>query len=341
MSNISVGQRRPTMSDVARAAGVSIKTVSRVVNNVPTVDQDMADRVLKAVTQLGFRRNDMARGLRSGSASASLGLIIEDLTNPFYSSITAAVAEAAFDRDALLLTASSEEDPERERKLLLAMCERRVDGLLVVPTGTDHSFLRVELEMGTHAVFLDRPAVGIRADTVVIDNVRGTREAVAYLLERGHRRIGLLADALAINTMRERLSSAESALDEAGVRYDEALVRHDLHEPAATRRAIADMLSLSDPPTAFFCGNNRITIGAIQEIWERDSAAEIIGFDDFENANLMPVPVSTVSYEAREIGRLGAELLFRRIDGDTSRPTTVVIPTTLVHHGAQHPVRTR
>lgn len=321
------------MTDVARVAGVSLKTVSRVVNGVTTVDPDMTERVLGAVAELGFRRNDMAANLRSGRASASVGLIIEDLANPFYSTIAAAIAQIALDRDALLMSASSEEDPHRERRLLLDMCERRVDGLLVVPTSNDHSFLRAEMQMGTPAVFLDRPPVGLRADTVVLDNAQGARDAISYLLERGHERIGVLADSLSIYTMRERLSAAEATLDAAGIPYDDALVRYDLHEPDATRRAIAEMLRLPKPPTAFFCGNNRITIGAIQELWEQDNDAAVVGFDDFETSHLMPRPVTIIGFDTREIGRKGAELLFRRIDGDTSRPATVVIPTQLVERG--------
>lgn len=325
--------RRPTMTDVAQAAGVSLKTVSRVVNGVTTVDPDMTERVLAAVAELGFRRNDMAANLRSGRTSASVGLLIEDLANPFYSTIAAAVAEVALDRDAMLLSASSEEDPDRERQLLLDMCERRVDGLLVVPTSIDHSFLRAEMQMGTPAVFLDRPPVGLRADTVVLDNARGARDGITHLLERGHERIGMLVDSLSIYTMRERLSSAEATLAAAGIPHDGALVRDDLHEPDATRRAIAEMLNLRRPPTALFCGNNRITIGAIQELWAQGNDAALVGFDDFETSHLMPRPVTIIGCDTRALGRKGAELLFRRIDGDTSRPTTVVIPTQLAECG--------
>lgn len=327
--------RRPTMADVAAAANVSIKTVSRVVNNVSTVDPALTERVLAAVSELGFRRNDMASNLRAGRTSSSVGLLIEDLANPFYSAIAAGAAEAALARDTLLLTASSEEDSERERRLLLEMCQRRVDGLLVVPTAADHSFLRTEVELGTPVVFLDRPPNGLRADTVLIDNPQGARAGVEHLLSLGHRRIGLLSDALSIYTMTERLTAAEEALETAGMPYDPALVRYDLHEPGPTRHAIAQMLDLADPPTAFFCCNNRITLGALQELWARDDDADLVGFDDFELSVLMPRPLSLVTYNARELGRVGAELLFDRLSGNRSRPRKVVIPTRLVHHSGR------
>lgn len=329
----SASPRRPTITDVARAAGVSIKTVSRVANNEPSVRAETADRVLVAMSRLGFRRNDTARALRSGRAAASVGLVIEDLSNPFYSAIAGAVEEIARRNDTLLITASSEEDGDQERRLVLQLCERRVDGLLVVPAGNDHGFLRPEMEMGMPAVFLDRPPGRLAADTVVIDNVTGARDGVAELVAAGHRRIAVLADRPAIYTATERLSGARSALVAGGVTLDPALVCDGLHDPAAARAAVATLLDQDDPPTAFFSSNNRITVGVVEELWSRSSDADVVGFDDFELSHLMPRPVTVVSYDVREIGRAGAELLFARIAGDLGPPQRVVVPTTLVQRG--------
>src|SRR5262245_22018534 len=137
--------RRPTMVDVARQAGVSLKTVSRVVNQEPRVAPQLVDRVMTAVSELGFRRNHIAATLRSNEVSGTIGLLIEEIANPFYAAIAGAAAEIAAERDTLLLTVSSEEDPEREKSMLLTLCQRRVDGLLVVPAGSDHSYLRREV----------------------------------------------------------------------------------------------------------------------------------------------------------------------------------------------------
>ncbi len=327
--------RRPTVIDVARAAGVSVKTVSRVINNVPTVNPQIAERVLAAVAELGFRRNDMARNLRSGHKSVSVGLIIEDFANSFFSAMIAAVQEVAAQHDALLITASSEGDPERERRFLLAMCDRRVDGLLVVPAGPDHAYLRPEIDMGVPAVFLDRPPVGLEVDAVLLDNAGGARLGIAALAERGHRRIALLVDSPSIHTMRDRLAGATSALEAAGIPQDPGLVRYDLREPGAAAAAVAEMLASPRPPTAFFCGNNRITIGAVQELWRHGSDAALVGFDDFELAHLMPRPLTVISYDTRQLGRIGAELLFRRIGGEHPRPSTTILPTQLVERGFQ------
>ncbi|MBQ1012862.1 LacI family DNA-binding transcriptional regulator, partial [Micromonospora sp. M51] len=151
------------MVDVARRADVSLKTVSRVVNDEP-VGQELVGRVLAAIAELGFRRNDIARNLRSRQLNATVGLLIEEIANPFYATIASVAAEIAAAHGTMLITASSEEDPERERALLQDFTQRRVDGLLVVPAGLAHSFLRREVELGMPVVFQDRPPQGLQAD---------------------------------------------------------------------------------------------------------------------------------------------------------------------------------
>lgn len=321
------------MSDVAARAGVSLKTVSRVVNDAPHVQPELAERVLAAVAELGFRRNHLASSLRSGQATATIGLLIEEIANPFYATIAGAAADVARQRDTMLIIASSEEDPAREQQLLREMCARRVDGLLVVPAGHDHSFLRAEVELGIPAVFLDRPAGNLLADTVLLDNRGGARAGVHRLVEAGHRRIAVLLDSIGVYTMRERLEGAQDALVEAGVPYDNRLVRDGVRDPAAAGRVVAELLDQPDPPTAFFSLNNRITLGVIEELHRRGSDAALLGFDDFDLARLMPYPLTVIAYDTRELARTATELLFGRIDGDRSWPRTVVLPTELVPRG--------
>jgi LacI family transcriptional regulator len=325
--------KRPTMVDVAARAGVSLKTVSRVVNNAPHVQPQLAERVLAAVAELGFRRNHLASSLRSGQATATIGLLIEEIANPFYATIAGAVAEVARQHDTMLIIASSEEDPAREQQLLRDLCARRVDGLLVVPAGHDHSFLRAEVELGTPVVFLDRPAGGLLADTVLLDNRGGARAGVQRLVEAGHRRIGILLDSIGVYTMRERLDGAQDALAAAGTAYDTGLVRDGIRDPAAASRVVAELLDQPDPPTAFFSLNNRITLGVVEELCRRGSDIPLVGFDDFDLAHLVPYPLTVITYDTHELARTAAELLFRRIEGDRSWPRTVVLPTELVARG--------
>ncbi|HCT77422.1 MAG TPA: LacI family transcriptional regulator [Micromonosporaceae bacterium] len=323
------------MVDVARHAGVSLKTVSRVVNKAPNVQQELVNRVLAAVDELGFRRNQLASALRSGQQTATVGLLIEEIANPFYATIAHVAAEVAAGFDSLLITASSEEDPVREERLLRDLCARRVDGLLVVPAGYDHAFLKSEVEQGIPVVFLDRPAGGLVADTVLLDNRGGARAGVEHLLTQGHRRIGILLDTIGVYTMHERLGGAQDALAAASVPYDAGLVRDGVRDPVTAATAVAEMLDSADPPTAFFALNNRITVGVVQELWRRKSQAAIVGFDDFELSHLMPMPLTLIAYDTRELARQAAELLFARIAKESFWPRTVVLPTQLVQRGLQ------
>jgi LacI family transcriptional regulator len=162
------------MRDVASSAGVSLKTVSRVVNRESGVQAGTAARVEAAIAELGFARNDIARSLRHGRAGA-IGLVIEDVANPFYSAIARTVEDVAHARGHMLIIGSCEEDPERERQLVLRLLRRSVDALVIVPAGADHRYLLPELQAGTPVVFVDRPPGGIEADTVMLDNRGGAR----------------------------------------------------------------------------------------------------------------------------------------------------------------------
>jgi LacI family transcriptional regulator len=322
------------MNDVASDAGVSLKTVSRVVNAVPTVDRDLVDKVFASIKKLGYRRNGIAASLRAGSETRMIGLITADVSNSFYTELASAVAKVARARGFQVIMASSEEDPEIERALALDLCQRQVSGLIVVPTSADHRYLQAEMDLGVAVVFVDRPASGLTADAILIDNQGGAHSAVERLIANGHRRIGLLMDSLSIYTMRERLAGARDALAAAGIDDDPALLVDGVHSPDDAANAVRSMLDLADPPTAFLCGNNRSTIGALEEVWRRGASIAIVGFDDFEMSRLLPQPVTIVDSDTAELGTRAAERLFDRIDGIAAEPTEHLLPTRLVDRGA-------
>lgn len=326
---------RPTMVDVAADAGVSLKTVSRVVNDVPTVDPALAERVLASIRKLGFQRNDVAASLRSGTETRTIGLITADLSNSFYSTISSAVAAVARERGYHVIMASSEENPEIERTTALDLCRRRVSGLIVVPADGDHGYLRAQVERGIPVIFLDRPGAGLEADTVLVDNRGGAESAVRALADAGHTRIALLLDSLDIFTMRERLAGAEAAAEAAGIAVDPALVSTEAHGPDQAYRAFDRMLRLADPPTAVLCGNNRSTVGAVEAIWRTGVDVEVAGFDDFELSRLLPQEITVVDYDTAALGRRAAELLFARIDGEDAEPSAHLVATHLVTRGGR------
>jgi len=319
------------MKDVATAAGVSLKTVSRVVNGEPGVTQLTEQRVREAIKTLGFRRNDSARLLRTGRA-ATVGLVMEDIGDPFYSALLRGVESVARARGSLVLSGSSEADADTEHELALALCARRVDGLVMIPTSDDHSYLQSEVQAGVPVVFADRPPGRIDADTVLSDNAGGARQATAHLIGRGHRRIGYLGANPGIFTARERHQGYLEAMTSAGVPVTEAWIAMG---PPAKDRVRADlerMLAGSAPVTALVCGNNRVSVLALHALASLDVTLAMVGFDDFELADLLRVTV--VAQDPAELGRQAAGLLFQRMDGDSAPARRIVIPTRLVQRGS-------
>lgn len=322
---------RPTMKDVAARAGVGLKTVSRVVNGEPGVTPDTERRVQEAIEALGFRRNDSARVLRKGR-TASIGLVLEDLADPFYGPLSRAVEEVARAHGALLINGSSAEDPDREQELVLALCARRVDGLIVIPAGHDHRYLEPEIKAGVATVFVDRPAGRIDADVVLSDSFGGAREGVAHLIAHGHRRIGFIGDQPRIHTAVERLRGYRAAMEDAGLPVDERWVALGSTDPARVTAATEEMLSGPEPVTAVFAGNNRVTVTAVRLLAGRDTPVALVGFDDIELADLLGITV--IAQDAAALGRTAAERLFRRLDGVSEAPARVELTTRLLARGS-------
>lgn len=322
------------MSDVARLAGVSIKTVSRVVNDEPAVHPDTAERVVAAIEQLGFRRNLGARNLRRGSTTGTIGLVVEDVGNPFYSELNRAVERIATSFGRHVLTGSSGENSDRERELSLEFCARRVDGLLIVPAGLQHGYLVPEMRAGTPVVFLDRPAGDIVADTVLVDNLGGTIEAVGHLVRHGHRRIAFLGDSPDIFTAAERLRGFREGCVRNGISYDESLVAMQTPTPETVGQAVRELIGGPNPATAVIAGNNRVAVHLLRALAHAEHRPALVSFDDFELADLLDPPVTVIAHDVSALGHAAAELLFARIQGDQSAPRKVVLPVHLVARGS-------
>lgn len=321
------------MRDVAERAGVSLKTVSRVINAEAGVATATAERVGEAIVALGFQRNDLARSLRHGLSSSTLGLVIEDVANPFYSTVAQAVEIAARERGFLLITASAREDPERERELVSALVGRRVDALLIVPAGADQSYVDT-MRGRTAFVYIDRPPGGAEADAVLLDDAGGARHAVEHLLAHGHRRIACVADRTEVYTARERVAGYEAALTAAGVPLDPELIRPGSSDAIHAERIVSELLELPPDrrPTAVFSANNRNTVGALHALAGREDELALVGFDDFELADLLGITV--VRADPGQLGARAASLAFARLDGDERPPQRVTIATELVERGS-------
>jgi LacI family transcriptional regulator len=311
------------MKDVAILAGVGLATVSRVVNGKANVTPDLVARVTEACRKLGYRHDLTASSLRRADRkTATIGLVLEDVANPFSSALHRAVQDACDERGVLALAGSSDENPGRERDLVEIFTRRRVDGLIVVPTGrADEEIARVS-QAGTPIVCVDRLVDVPGVDTVTVDNAGGTREAVAGLVARGHRRIAFLGDLDTIWTARQRYAGFTDAHAASGLPLDLSLVRRDLHDADAAEHAARELLSAANPPTAVFTAQNLLTIGTLRALREADAQQRValIGFDDFPLAELLIPAVSVIAQDPAAIGAVAARLLFERLDGADEQP---------------------
>ncbi|MFI7439770.1 LacI family DNA-binding transcriptional regulator [Nonomuraea indica] len=321
--------RKPTMADVARHAGVSLKTVSRVVNQEPHVSASVQQRVHAAISALGFRRNEAASRLARGATMLTIGLIMENISNEFYSRLAAAVEAAAGEHEALVVFGSYEERPERERMLVESMYGRGVDSLIIVPSAADHGWLAEH--PGLTTVFVDRVPAGLdRADVVALDDVRGGLVATEHLLARGHRRIALISDDDGLSSVHDRADGYRAALRAAGAAVDESLVVRGVFDPWRAGHEVARLLSRPDPPTAFFATNNRAAIGILQALRERPERPAYVGFDDFALADVFNPGVTVVRYDVRRLARSAVDLLL----SSSPEPRRVRVPVELVARGS-------
>ncbi|HEY1644715.1 MAG TPA: LacI family DNA-binding transcriptional regulator [Streptosporangiaceae bacterium] len=324
---------RRTMRDVAQVAGVSVMTVSRVINGQPGVLPETAARVEHAIRRLGYQRNDAARQLRRrGQPTQIIGLLVDDLANPFFAALTRAVEDAARQRHYVVLIGSSNDSLDREREVVAAFFARQVDGLILVPVAGSHKFLASQMAQGTKVVCVDRPVDGLDVDRVLVDNRRAAGDAVRHLLELGHRRIAFLGDREDIWTISERYVGFCAALAGQGLEPDPQLVRRGLRSRGEAAAAVAGLMSLPQPPTALFTSNDLTTMGAIDS--GHGKSAALVGFDDFALADKLTPPVSVVTQDPAAMGGAAAELLFSRIAGDTSPPRELILSTRMVARGS-------
>jgi LacI family transcriptional regulator len=317
----------PTMNDVARVAGVALKTVSRYVNGETNIDPVLAGRIGDAILQLGYRRNLAAASIRPGWTSKTLGL-------------TRAVESYARDHGYLLISASSDEDGARHDRLVDRLMEQRVDGLLIVPPrGGARSWSNVAAPIPA-VVFLDRPEQGtdeaLRFDTVLADNEGGAYDATRALLQAGAHRVAFVGDTLDIHTMDLRHRGYVRAIEEAGHQIDHRLVSTDSHCADQAAERVERLLRDTDVD-ALFTANNRASIGALGAFRRLGRRVPLIGFDDFEAATLSEPAVSVVSHDIAEMGRTAAGLLISRLAGRAAEPAIHTLPTTLECRGSEHP----
>jgi LacI family transcriptional regulator len=323
----------PTLHDVARAAGVSIATVSATVNQTAYVSPALQDRVRRAIAEVGYHPDVIARSLRTRTTK-TLGLIISDIANPFFTSVIRGIEDVANARGYALVLCNTDERLEKERAYVQLLRSRRVDGVIMAPVGGTEAYADLNDTLGVPVVFIDR-SVPARADIVVTDNVRGAREVVRHLTGLGHRRIGVITGLPRISTSEERLAGYQAALQAAGVPVDPALMKVGYSRLEGGYRAAQDLLAMPDRPTAIFATNNLMAIGLMRAVAERGlrcpADVSVACFDDFEWASVFHPRLTTVAQPAYEMGSTAADLLLVRLAGRApAEPERRVLTPTLV-----------
>lgn len=317
---------RPTLADVARQAGVSLKTASRAVNHEYGVAATTSERVLQASRDLGFRPNHVARTLASGRPASAVGLILPGVADPFLAALAGAVEDVLAPRGLQLVTASHGDDPERQHVIVRTLVERRVDALLVVPAPGSAAYLQAELDHGLVVVALDRPLDGIEVDTVTVDNEAGAARLVDGLLVAGHRRIALVADDERLWTMQARTRGYRRALAREGIGYDPALVDLHCHDMAGAEAATLRLLDLSDPPTAVFTAQNLAGRGVLRAIRRTGVRLDLAMVDEmFDTDLLLTPPVMLFASGPQRLGRAAGAMVLERLDGLTAPPRSLVL----------------
>ncbi|WP_285727995.1 LacI family DNA-binding transcriptional regulator [Psychromicrobium xiongbiense] len=330
------------MKDVARRAGVGLATVSRVVNGDSRVSEHNRLAVEEAIEELNFRRNDSARLLRTGSA-ASVGLVLDDMADPYFSALSRAVERTAIGRTTVSVAASSENDAVHGADLIHALCARRLDGLIVAPPRMlDESLLQEEIRSGTPMVFVDRAPQTFAADAVVSDNHGGAADGVSHLICRGHRRIACLSDQSELSTVLQRAAAYRAALQEVGIEANPRWEHAEGRGGVSSAEWLASLCALPEDerPTALFCTNSKASITALRVMKEaglslgRPGFPALVCFDDFELADVIEPGITVVAQDPGEVGRTAADLLFSRLDGSNEPARTVTVPTRLIVRGS-------
>jgi LacI family transcriptional regulator len=316
---------QPSIKDVATRAGVSIGTVSNVLNRPDLVSRSTRARVEQAIEDLGYVRNESARQLRAGR-SRTIAYVLLDASNPFFTDVARGIEEVARTAGRAVFLCNSNEDAHRETDYLELLLQQRVEGVLITPVDLDGQRLHAMTERGLPVVLLDRGASDTSQCSVAVDDVLGGDLAVTHLVDTGHRRIGYVGGPMSIGQVRDRHQGALRAAERAP-RGDPATLELILTERltvAEGRHAAARLVGLpaSRRPTAVFCANDLLALGVLQEMTRQGVAVPdelaIVGYDDILFAEAAAVPLTSVRQPRHLLGRTAAELLLEEAAGDPS-----------------------
>ena len=317
--------------DVAEAAGVSLRTASRVLNKDHRVAADTRARVEEAMRTLSFQPDAVARSLRAGT-DVSIGFVVESIADPFFSEVIDSVETALGRHGRPVLVASTHRDEHREQQVVERMLHRRVAGLLLAPTGSDHSWLRPDQ---TPLVLIDRGARGVNADLVDIDDRRAADDAVTHLVKHGHQHIAYVGDTSAIPTSSARLEGYLAALARHGLPVVADLVRTDCSTSREAAGVMGELLSGAAEFTAVFSATTRASLGIVPVLHARSRTdIAFIGIGDFAMADALTPAITVVAHDAARIGMAAADRLIERLADPGRAVEHIRLPAAIIERGS-------
>lgn len=320
------------MNEVAKRAGVSIATVSRVLNNSDSVNEDTRNRILKTIKELKYSPSRVAKRLRSKTGVGNvIGIMIPDIRNPFYVDVLRGIEDVALSHGYLVIVCNFRQTENREAKYIRMLESEAIDGLIAAPVHESNPRLEKMIENGMPVVCVDRGLTEANVDLVCVNNEESSYNAINYLIQRGYKRIGHVGGLPTIPSSKARETGYCRALLENGLEVLENLVVNGDSSYDSGVSITEQLLSQREPPDALFCANNLLTLGALEVIHRRKLRVPedigILGFDDMNWACSLNPPLTAVHQPANEIGRRAGELLIQRIK-DPSRATTKIVLNT-------------
>jgi LacI family transcriptional regulator len=329
----STGQNKITVKDVSQAAGVSTATVSRVLAGFDEVSEETRQRVLEAAKTLNYQPNRNARNLRKNTTS-KIGVIISDIQNPFFGSVVRGIEKVTIKDDYTIILGNSDEDPERENKLIAMLLEEGVAGIVLVPTNADVGSYGPLFGSGTPIVVIDRQLPLSNLDMVLVNGAAGAELAVDHLVSLGHKKIGYVGGMKHLSVMHEREQGYLNALKKHNLPIIPEYLRQGNNRQDGGHDAVCELLSLEQPPTAILIANNLMTLGGLQAIHESGleipEQVSLVGFDDMDWATSLRPPLTVVAQPAYEMGETAASILLDHIRNLEQPHRIVVLDTRLI-----------
>ena len=321
-----------TMREVAKRAGVSVTTVSHVINHTRFVSEGVVERVEKAIEVLDYRPDQLARSLRKGK-SETIGVIVSDIVNPFFPQVVRGIEDSSRENGYNIMLCNTDEDPSEEKRYIALLMTKRVDGFIIAPSTEGAKTVSPLIQKSLPLVIIDRRFDELEVDQVFSDSIDGGYKATKHLIGLGHKKIGIILEIFGIRSFDDRLAGWEKALREAGIRIDETLIKQAGLEIEGAFEATKELLTCEKGVSAIFSANNLMTSGVLRYLKEKKiecpSQISLVGFDDLEWAASVNPSLTSVAQQPYEMGYKAAELLFERIKGCALGPQRVQLETFL------------